>query len=295
MNKEISKLIVEKRPESSKSTVRTYTSLLSTFVRKSIGEVGIEEIKEYFDNTERVLENENKDASLSSRKTLLSALYVVTGKMEYRTLMMTVASEHTKEIRQQKKNEKQAKNWMSYEEVMSVVEKYRKDTVGLFRSKEPLVGPEFMKAQKYIILALTTGVYIPPRRSLDWTQMNLRNADASNNFIDKSNFHFVTYKTAKTYGKQVVEMPRALRMLLTKWMKINPSDYLLVNMSGGRMSNSELVHQLNAIFEKNVSTTLLRNIYITNKFGDMPKLKDMEAVAEKMGHNVSMQMKYIKR
>lgn len=296
MNQALKDYLAEKKPDASQSTLKTYTSILSTFAKKALGkDATFEAAKEYLEDVDKVLENQNEDAPLSSRKTLMSALYAMTGDKQYHSVMMSLSSKHTSEIRKQEKNEKQEENWMSFSEVMEVVEKYRKDTARLFQSKEPLQGYDLMKAQQYLILALTTGVFIPPRRSLDWTDMNIRNAEPTNNYIDKSKFHFVTYKTAKTYGEQTVEMPRKLRMLLTKWMRINPSDHLLVNMDYTRMQTSRLTRELNAIFGKNISTSLLRNIYVTEKFGHMPKLTDMEDVAEKMAHDVSMQMKYIKR
>lgn len=296
MNQALKDYLAEKKPDASESTLKTYTSILSTFAKKTLGkEATFEAAKEYLEDVDKVLENQNEDAPLSSRKTLMSALYAMTGDKQYHSVMMSLSSKHTSEIRKQEKNEKQEENWMSFSEVMDVVEKYRKDTARLFQSKVPLQGYDLMKAQQYLILALTTGVFIPPRRSLDWTDMNIRNPEPTNNYIDKSKFHFVTYKTAKTYGEQTVEMPRKLRMLLTKWMRINPSDHLLVNMDYTRMQTSRLTRELNAIFGKNISTSLLRNIYVTEKFGHMPKLTDMEDVAEKMAHDVSMQMKYIKR
>lgn len=296
MNQDLNKYLATKKPDVSQSTIKTYTSMLGSFAKKHLGkDVSFEDAKRQMEDVEDTLEKITDDMPLSSRKTLMSALYAMTGDKKYHEVMMALSSQHTSEIRKQEKSEKQEENWMSYKEVMDVVEKYRKDTVKLFQSKVPLEGYDLMRAQHYLILALTTGVFIPPRRSLDWTDMNIRNPQPTNNYIDKSKFHFVTYKTAKTYGEQTVEMPRQLRILLTKWIKINPSDYLLVNMDMSRMHTSRLTKELNTIFDKKVSTSLLRNIYISDKFGHMPKLIDMEDIAEKMGHDVSMQMKYIKR
>jgi hypothetical protein len=40
---------------------------------------------------------------------------------------------------------------------------------------------------------------------------------------------------------------------------------------------------------------MLRHIYLTNKYKDIPALSKMEEVAADMGHSVSTAMEYIKK
>ena len=40
---------------------------------------------------------------------------------------------------------------------------------------------------------------------------------------------------------------------------------------------------------------MLRHIYLTNIYKDVPRLNQMEHLADEMGHSVSTAMEYIKR
>ena len=40
---------------------------------------------------------------------------------------------------------------------------------------------------------------------------------------------------------------------------------------------------------------MLRHIYLTNDYKDVPQINQMESLADEMGHSVSTAMEYIKR
>jgi hypothetical protein len=46
------------------------------------------------------------------------------------------------------------------------------------------------------------------------------------NYIEKNKMYFNSYKTAKTYGCQVIDIPKALQTILKKWININPTKTL---------------------------------------------------------------------
>jgi hypothetical protein len=70
-----------------------------------------------------------------------------------------------------------------------------------------------------------SGVFIPPRRSLDYCEFKIKNIDREkDNYLDKNKLIFNRYKTAKTYGQQSVDIPVQLRNILTKWSKLNPNE-----------------------------------------------------------------------
>lgn len=288
-----------KKPDAKEGTIRTYVSVLSSFLEKQYGkpvpiEDAISGLNEAVSNIE-FIESNYMDKPNSTKKTLLAALYAVEPSPLYHATMMKYSNANNKEIRSQVKSEVQAENWIDYKLVLATVERWKKETAALFRSKEPLQGEDLMKAQNYVILALTTGVFIPPRRSSDWTEFNLSNVGAENNYMKKNELHFVNYKTAKTYGEQMVEMPTKLKTLLTKWKKLNGSDYLLVNRDRTRLKTAKLTDILNTIFGRKISTSMLRHIYLTDKLGHIPALEELDKLAHDMGHNVPMQLEYIKK
>lgn len=88
------------------------------------------------------------------------------------------------------------------------------------------------------------------------------------------------------YGLAKVDVPKELDTILKKWLKINPSDYVLISSNNKPLSSSQITKMLNKIFGKDVSVNMLRHIYLTNYYKGMPKLSNMEELASSMGHNV---------
>jgi hypothetical protein len=135
-----------------------------------------------------------------------------------------------------------------------------------------------------------------PRRSQDYTELKTRNYDTKkDNYYKASKFYFNVYKTAKTYGLQILDVPKELDILLKKWIKINTNDYMLYSTNGKKLSSPQVTRILNKVFDKNVSSSMLRHIYLTNKYKDIPALSKMEQLSEDMGHSVKQAMEYIKR
>jgi hypothetical protein len=68
---------------------------------------------------------------------------------------------------------------------------------------------------------------ILPRRNLDWIAIKINNIDKEkDNYIDKKNFVFNTYKTAKYKGKQLIPIPEMILKVTKKFLKLNENDYL---------------------------------------------------------------------
>ena len=168
----------------------------------------------------------------------------------------------------------------------------------LLNSKDKLTNKEFNTLQDFIILSLTTGYWIPPRRSLDWIAFKIRNINKQeDNYVEKGHFVFQKYKTSKFYNEQSVEIPKGLKLILTKWIKINPSEYLLVDKpkkDGKPLSNVRITQKLNKIFDKKISTSMLRHIFLSDKLKDIPKLEELQKLATSMGHTIDEQLQYIK-
>jgi hypothetical protein len=127
--------------------------------------------------------------------------------------------------------------------------------------------------------------------------MKIRNYDSDkDNYYDGKKMVFHKYKTSAVYGKQEIKPPPALKRILTRWIILNPHDYLLSSYDGHRVSISRMTLLMNKMFGgKSVSTTMLRHVYISeNVLKDAPTLRQMEQVAEDMGHSVGTQALYRK-
>jgi hypothetical protein len=86
-----------------------------------------------------------------------------------------------------------------------------------------------------------------------------------------------------------------LNVILKKWVKINANDYVLYSTNVNKLSSPQVTRILNKVFDKNVSSSMLRHIYLTNKYKDIPALSKMQDIATEMGHSVLQGLEYIKR
>lgn len=273
---ELSKSIKEKRPQLSDSSLRTYSSLLFSLLKKlnepSLEKLNVEKVKEHILSIEKP----------QSRKTLCSALFVATGEEEYRQLML--------------------------DDIKVVNDKYKEQKVEPTREIKPysdilLIHHELINklkknpsAENYvnvIISYLSCGINpdLPPRRILDYALMKMTSSKSNDeNFIEKGNFIFNIYKTSKRYGKQVVSIPKELITIINKWKKVNETDYLLVTEKGEPFTSSSLSRRVTTIF--GVTMDALRSIYLSHIYKDIPKLSQMETTAYKMGHSVESALNY---
>ena len=281
--------IKENRPNLSTSSVKTYISILSNLYKKLNGEGNIEWFKKEPEQILKCLEEKNDQ----TKKTNLSALFILTGIQEYQSVMNTIMKKVNDDYKNQKMNEKQKDNWISINEIK---EKYNALSVdaNLMLNKKKILNENVM--MEFLLMSFLSGVIMPPRRSLDYSEMKIRSFDTkTDNYYKGNKFYFNKYKTVKTYGLQVLEVPKELNNILKKWIKINTNDYMIYSSNGHKISCPQITRILNKVFEKKISTSMLRHIYLTNIYKDVPRLNQMEHLADEMGHSVSTAMEYIKR
>lgn len=289
----LNELIKEKRPSLSKSSVSTYASILKNLYYNVFGSEDID--LKGFDKTEKILDYLS-DVPVNKRKTILSALYILTDNADYRCLMLSDIGMFNKEIDKQEKTEQQKNNWIDASEVEALLNNMAPIV------KHLLIRPEFKPLdyqymQNYIILCLLGGHYIPPRRSKDYVDFKIDNIDTKrDNYMKGNKLYFNSYKTAKTYGQQVVNIPPALGAILRKWISINPNEYLLFDKNGAQLTNVKLNQRLNKIFDgRKVAVNALRHTYLTTKYSDMSdKMEEMNKDFKDMGSSKSQFKTYVK-
>jgi hypothetical protein len=289
----IKNFVAEKRPTLSKSSIITYASILKNLYKKVFRD---EDYKlDKFNDTEPVLEY-LKDIPPNRRKTILSALVIITDKKDYRDLMLDDVRSYNKEIDTQTKTESQKENWVGGGDIQDVYTELKRNAEAIYK-KKTYTPADLQQIQNFIILSLLGGIYVPPRRSKDFCDFKIKNVDKDkDNFLDKNKMVFNSYKTAKTYGQQVVEVPKELKSILTKWFKVNPTDYLLFDANMNHLSSVKLNQRLNKIFDKKVGVNGLRHSYLTDKYAKTSEeSKKLEKDMEEMGSNAkNMATTYIK-
>jgi hypothetical protein len=291
LTKEIKNLIIEKRPKLSEQSIKTYTSILKNLYENIFGD---ELHVKNFEKTDKILDYLHQIPS-NRRKTVLSALVIITDNDAYRKVMLNDIHEYNTEQSKQVQNEKQQSSWLDNEEIKEIFNKLERMSKILY--KEPKLNMnELQEIQNYIILCLLGGIYIPPRRSKDYVDFKISNINKDkDNYLYKNKLIFNSYKTAKTYGKQELEIPIQLQKILKKWISINPTEYLLFDSHEHQLSNIKLTQRLNKLFDKKASVNQLRHTYLSNKYqSTIEQNKKMNEDFKNMGSSMAQQKVYIK-
>jgi hypothetical protein len=176
------------------------------------------------------------------------------------------------------KSETQQANWMSKNEIDTV-----RDNLALKVVKKAKNKDDYNKILDYLILCLYT--MHAPRRNIDYTLMKISNdiSDKSFNYLDSKGFQFIfnNYKTQGTYESVVVPIREDLFHVISIYMNNHPEKaklknkkyniHFLVNYHGEPINKSiDMTRYLNRLFNgKKVGSSMLRNMYLTNKYGDM--------------------------
>lgn len=206
------------------------------------------------------------------------------------------------------KTETQKNNWIPHEEIQNIYNDLEKH-VNEFKDKINLSESEYKVLLKYVVLSLY--ILIPPRRNKDYKDAYIikgikeKDLDNKENYIDITNkkFIFNNFKTAKTEGQQKIDIPDNLLNVLNIYVKHHPlleenektfDVPFLVNYKGIPLDSVNAITViLNKIFPKKIGSSMLRHMYLSNKYGDI--LKEQQKDAKMMAHSTTMQKDYIKK
>lgn len=272
----------EKRPNLSQSSLKTYVSILMSLHNKLEGGNSIS----FFNNHEKIIEHIEQMEKAQSKKTTLSALFVLTGIPEYQQEMnknIKVVNEFYKE---QKNDPERQKKLKSFEEILAIHEQIK----AKFK-KNPTINNRMDLLISYLVSGVL-GEELPPRRVLDYANMKIRNYAANENYVKSGKFYFNQYKTKDRHGSQVITIPKELNSFINKWKQVNEeSDYLLLNEDEKPYTSPSLSKKISRLFDGN-SMDMLRSIFLSHYYRDLPQVKKMEDLAYKMGHSVNSALQY---
>ena len=290
MEEQIINILKEKRPNLHAKSIKTYVSLLKNIMKN----MNYESVEDLDKNPKKVIEFlKEKYQNINALKTRLSALFVVTENKEYHTDMMENITKYNEEVNTQTKNNKQKDNWLSTEEIQKIYDDLETNVKPLFKKKD-LTTKELLHIQDFVILSLFT--LIPPRRAMDYIEFKINNINTnSDNYIKGNSLVFNTFKTSKQKGQQTIKIPKQLKSILTKYIKLitDKSDYLIFNNKFQQLSTPNFTLRLNKIFgNKKVSVNMIRHIYLSEKHAD--NLKDMKQDFADMGSSLKQSAVYIK-
>lgn len=200
-------------------------------------------------------------------------------------------------------NKNQKENWISWEEVINIYNDLLNKVIAL--PKKIKTEKQYNTLLDLVILSLYTN--IEPRRNKDFQVMNIIKGEPVNdnniNYynVDKNELVFNNYKSMKKHGQKIIEIPENLKEVINIYIKnhpliINKKKFnvpFLVHHNGEPLNKiNSITNILNRIFGKKLGSSMLRHIYLTYRFGDT--YKEMQEVADNMGHTISTQKDYIK-
>jgi hypothetical protein len=173
--------------------------------------------------------------------------------------------------------------------------------------RENVTKKDFQKLQRYLVIMLMTE--LPPVRNeyadvKILSDKELKKESTGDNVLLTSRggykFIWLKYKTAATYGKIVIFVPKyskTLQRLLVKHVKYLRKHFpdnkaLLLNQNYGPLTRNALTKYLQRLFKtyfkKNVSTTAIRQSFLTNRYSKKALEEDTE-IARAMGHSRNTQ------
>lgn len=153
--------------------------------------------------------------------------------------------------------------------------------------------------EDYILIAMM--VHFPLRNDLQEIRLSTHKQDLKAPFnvlyIPKKGNAFLSlkeYKTSYKEGDLLMELPDTLSNDVRLLIKLDTfRKYLFVNRSGEPLSSSSFTHRLHSItnnkFKIPISSTIIRKIYLSGKYGDV--IEDMKKDSAIMGHSMATQQK----
>jgi len=246
---------------------------------------------DFLKDTEKVLERLNRLKGNSQRTYLISIVTTLRGLKQYEAtynffyeLMMKLAEELKKNSNE--RSESQKENWITQDRVIEIYENLKAEAIPLLNKKK-VTDQEYEIILSFVVLSLY--VLSPPRRNKDYQLMlyvndkNLINSETAaefNYYFPKEKvMQFNQYKTKGSYQMQETTVCPELATIIAGYVKLHPlrkqkNFYLLVNHKGEPLlAINAITRILNKIFGQRIGASMLRNIYLSDKFkGHMDEL-----------------------
>ena len=261
-----------------------------------------------------IKENYKENTQKSIYNTLCSILYEYKKKKGfskpyeyYKQLSDEIGKEIDSKNSQNIKTETQKSNWIEWNDVLEKRNELHNEVDKIILKKN-ITQKDYETLLKNVVISLYT--YLPPRRN-EYQNILIvptdKDLDDNKNYyvLDTNKFILNKYKTSKKYGKQEIDIPEDLQIAIKNYLQFHTLYVnnkkkkkhfevpLLVSISGEPLIQiNSLTRILNKIFKKNIGASMLRHIYLSDKYGD--EINEMKEDAEAMGHSLGQQKEYVK-
>tara|TARA_R110000782_G_scaffold90354_2_gene173394 strand:- start:775 stop:1779 length:1005 start_codon:yes stop_codon:yes gene_type:complete len=208
-------------------------------------------------------------------------------------------------------SENQKQNFVKLEEIEKMIDTMKSEIKEQnLKTKKELNGKEKELLMMYTIWNML--IRIPTRNEFSSVILvnksaykKLTEADKKKNnylVVDKNKFFFIynVYKTSKSYGEKKIDVEKDLAMILRSYIKLTKKktgESLFTTSTGNQISpnvaSQLLLKYSKKYIGKNISSTILRHIVLSDKFADVKT--EMEETAAVTGHSVNTMLNvYIK-
>lgn len=256
----------------------------------------VEKMEKYKDNTKRgYLISICSVLSLDKSNAKKQKLYDT-----YFQLMMDMNKRLKQGEGENVKTESQSTNWLEWSDIEKKWDELHTKTNAL---KHPLNEQQYDELLQYVVLSLY--VLLPPRRNEYQNMVVVKSlphpVSSDINYYDTSaqKMIFNKFKTSKKEGQKIIDIPETLQDVLKTYLKFHPLKKtkgpvpFLVYHDGSPLNKvNSITRILNKVFDRNIGSSMLRHIYLSNKYSDVQE--EQKKDAEMMGHSTQQQKDYIK-
>ena len=292
------------KPEISDNSLISYTKNLFRIMKRFKTD-DVEILKDY---EKVILKLESFTKSYLTKRNYLNSIivYLLNSNHEslkqYQELRDSLNDKYKNEQSTKEKSVKQIKNWLSLDEINKIVDD--------LKEKIKINDDKDLEQNIQYLFMLIFWLNFPLRNDLQNTILihkhyydRLLNVEINkNNYLVHGNtFPFLSisqYKTVKKYGIKKIKFNNDVNQIYKIYSKINKSRYLLYNIKDNTaMTSGDITNSFNKLFskytDKKISTTMLRHIILSEKFGKI--VNEMDEMSDIMGHSSQTQQQiYIK-
>ncbi len=206
-------------------------------------------------------------------------------------------------------SDKQKNNFVDISEVNNMINDMATEIKNRkIKKKEDLTPKDKSLLQSYILFNIYTR--LPMRNDVagmeainkrTYNKLTEDDKKEKNYLVINKNKMFMTlnqFKTSAKYKQINIDIPKDLEKLLRLYIRINGMGVLFKSSTGKPLSRNALsqllLKETKKRMNKSISTTMLRKIYLSSKYGKVKE--EMEKDAKVMGHSTEVaQSVYIKK
>lgn len=301
----VKEAIEKARPNLKPNTINQYIVQLNK-IRKEFDADDLKFITKIKDVEDKVSEKH-----FTSQRNLYNAIIVYLMAIdedkdiikEYSDIRDKLNEKYEEEQQSGKISEKQGKNFVDISEIQKMIDEMEKE-IKTYKKKESLTSKQKQLLKAYTLFNIL--IRIPTRNDqagmilISKTMYNkLKEEDKKkDNFLlmEKTSMKFIynVYKTAKKYAENIVDIPKDLEKILRMYIRLNKINSGEVLFPMTKNAQSQLLLKMSQKYMgKRISSTMIRKIYLSSKYGDT--LKEMKKDAKMMGHDTATAQKvYVK-